>query len=140
MGKPRWCKVCQDYVTDIGSHIKQHGIGENSDARDRKQYNGRTSEKKEDYFICVLHQRKTPCPARKFDGSKCDYNPLGMIRKSFMMNCLKGLPINSAEHHLGRINPPYFPVSDDNNCWYGIKVDMDTRTVVIKGMTIKLRF
>lgn len=140
MGKPKWCRVCEDYVPNIADHIRQHGIGENSDARNRKQYSGSGIQKKEDYFICILHQRKTPCPAKKFDGSKCDYRPLGIIKKSFMMNCLKGLSLNPAEYHLGRIHEPYFPVSTDDNCWFGKFVDMDTRTVVIKGMTIHLRF
>jgi len=140
MGFPKWCRTCQDYVPNIADHIKQHSLGENSDARDRQQYRGSTIKRKEDYFICVLHQKKVPCSSRKFDGTRCDYNPFGMIRKSFMMNCIKGLALNSAEHHLGKIHPPYFPVSEEDNSWHGVLINMDDRTVVIKGVTIHLRF
>lgn len=137
---PKWCRVCQDYVPNIADHIRQHNLGENSDARDRQQYIGSTIKKKEDYFVCVLHQKKVPCSSRKFDGSRCDSKIFGMIKKSFMMNCIKGMSINPAEYHYGRITEPYFPVSDDNNCWYGIPINMDDKTVVIKGVLIHLKF
>ncbi len=137
---PKWCRVCQDYVPNIADHIKQHSLGENSDARDRQQYRGSTIKKKEDYFICVLHQKKVPCSSRKFDGSRCNCEPFGMIKKSFMMNCIKGLSLNPAEYHLGKINEPYFPISTDNNCWQAIPINMDDRTVVIKGVLIHLKF
>ena len=139
MGKPRWCKVCEDYVPNIADHIKQHSLGENSDARNRNQYIGSSDKKNEDYMICIIHQKKVPCKARKFDGSKCDY-PFGMIKKSFMMDCIKGYPLKSVDRHLGKIHPPYFPVSNENNCWYGVLINMDDRTVVIKGATIHLKF
>ncbi len=140
MGVPRWCKTCGDYVTNIKDHIKQHGLGENSDARNRNQYVGSTSKKNEDYFVCILHQKKVPCSARKFDGTRCDCKAFGMIKKSFMMDCIKGLSLNPSERHLGKIHVPYFPVSTESNSWYGLKINMENRTVVIKGVTIHLKF
>ena len=137
MEKPRWCSTCQDYVVDITSHRKQHGVGS---YKDQKQYTGKSIDKRQDYMICVLHQRKVPCSARKFDGTKCDYEPLGMIRKSFMMNCIKGLSINPTEHNLGSVYPPFFPVSDASGSYRLLKIDVDSKTVIIKGMTIHLKF
>jgi len=140
---PKWCRVCEDYVPNIADHIKQHGIGENSDAKNRKQYLGSTNEKKEDYFVCVLHQKKVPCSSRKFDGTKCDCAVFGMIRKSFMMECIRGLPINIAVREADPTfrHPPFFPVSSDvGNSWKGYLINMDDRTVVIKGVTIHLKF
>ena len=138
----KYCGKCQQWIGDaeFGDHMKMENIGLNSDAMEHPQYTGTKREGTKDYMICVLHQKKVPCSSRKFDGTRCDYNPFGMIRKSFMMNCIKGLALNSAEYHLGKIHPPYFPVSEEDNSWHGVLINMDDRTVIIKGVTIHLRF
>lgn len=128
MGFMKYCRICQDYypAPTYPDHMKQHNVGMNSDAQNHKQYTGFIDRKdtKEDYMICVLHQKKTPCPVKD-----CNYHPFGMIRKSWMMSFLKtGYWQDTNEE--GRPTDTYT---------VQIPIDMNTRTVVLKGVPIKIK-
>lgn len=121
MRKTRWCRVCQDYVPNIRDHIKQHSIGQNSDAIERKQYTGFSSDKKEDYMVCLLHQKKVPCPIKD-----CHYKPFGMLKKSLLMSYIKNGEILWHDRYGNQIPP--------------VPIDFETKTVILFGATIHLRF
>lgn len=131
----RWCRYCEDYVPAraFSDHKRQHEIGMNSDAIERKQYTGRV-EKSSDYFICVLHQKKTvdgKCPVKS-----CRLVPFGVIRKSYMMRCMKGIIDATGIRKVA----PFFPHNDVNTGnQLMIPIDMETRTVKIMGVPIFLK-
>ena len=100
-------------------------------------------------MICVLHQKKCPCPIKD-----CRYT-FGMIRKSYMLRCAKGIirewettekqdysnyanlfdEIKTTNGYKYRITTvPYFPFGMNQ-----IPIDMKTKTVVLMGATIHLR-
>ena len=137
----RWCKHCCDYrpKNSYVQHMAQHNIG--NPAIDHTQFRGVFDQKTENYFICVLHQKKTPCKARKYDGSKCDY-PFGIISKKFMLDCIRGKPlVPSTETDPNFRYPPFFPVSDERTkAWSMIPIDVESRTVIINKATIHLKF
>ena len=117
-----WCKYCQDYVprANFGKHMKQHNQIMNTDAVEHPQYSGSVREGSDDYFICVLHQKKTPCPVKN-----CFCNPFGMIKKSYMLSSAR---------------EGFFPSTDRNT---GLivkhKINMETKTITIMGVMIRLR-
>lgn len=146
MSNARWCKDCQDYIPKLNfnEHQKQHNIG--NPLIEHKQYT-RTSERKEDYMICLLHQKKAPC--------SCNGKPFGYIRKSVMMQGVKGIVKEwfniEKEDHSNFTNDiieektmsgyryfikiaPHLPYGNRQ-----IPIDMETKTVVIMGATIHLR-
>lgn len=119
MNNLRYCKDCQDYKPRDGytQHMAQHNIG--NPAIEHKQYTGQLEKSNEDYMICVLHQKKAPCPIKT-----CKYVPFGMIRKSRLMEFIK------------------------NGVWIGsdvygksleIPIDVENRTVILYGATIFLK-
>ena len=144
----RWCNYCKDYVSTrtFKDHMNQHELGMNSDAKDRKQYTGIVEKKSDDYMICVLHQKKCPCPVKN-----CNYRPFGMIRKSYMISCSKGIlglkedkPDKESERiFMNYPRPrvtPFFPHTNINTGKTEmIPIDMDTKTVLIMGVPIFLR-
>ena len=132
----RWCKYCNDYVPGktFADHKRQHEIGMNSDAVERKQYTGVSRKISDDYMICVLHQKKLTdgkCPVKT-----CRLVPFGIIRKSYMIRCMKGIidatDIKKAE--------PFFPHTNMNTGeQLMIPIDMESKTIKIMGVTIFLR-
>ena len=144
----RWCNHCKDYVSSrtYNDHMKQHELGMNSDAKDRVQYTGIAEKNLDDYMICVLHQKKCPCPVKN-----CDYEPFGMIRKSYMIRCSKGFlgdkeekpDAESSKLFMNYPRPrvaPFFPHTDINTGkTVMIPIDMETKTVNIMGVPIFLR-
>lgn len=135
MKSQRWCKDCHDYVPSrtFKDHMNQYNIGRNSDAVDRKQYTGNLEKSSEDYMICVLHQKKITdgnCPIKS-----CNFMPFGMIKKSYMMSCMKGI-VAGVDHRVA----PFFPHTDMNTGKHEmILIDMDTKTVTIMGVPIFIR-
>ena len=142
----RWCKYCEDYVPGrtFADHVNQHELGMNSDAKNRRQYTGNIDKKSDDYMICVLHQKKCPCPVKS-----CNYKPFGVIRKSYMIRCSKGIlrddkPDPEREkrymnYPMPRVSP-FFPHTDANTGeQLMIPIDMETKTVTIMGVPIFLR-
>ena len=144
----RWCDYCKDYVPSrsFNSHRNQHEFELNSDAKDRKQYTGSFQKNNEDYMICVLHQKKCPCPVKN-----CNYIPFGMIRKSYMIRCAKGILSHKDEkpnteleklflNYPSQRVAPFFP---HTNMITGktemIPIDMSTKTVTIMGVSIFIR-
>ena len=133
MGNMRWCRYCKDYfpIQIFFRHKEQHEHEMNTDAVQHKQYAGIGETEKEDYFICVLHQRKTPCPIKD-----CECVPFGMIKKSYLLRCAKGIYDLS---DTSKRCEPFFPEHDEETGRNMIPIDMETKTVIIKGVTIKLR-
>jgi len=145
----RWCYHCKMYVTSdtLQMHKKQHQHEMNTDIMVHDQYQGRKSEKDQDYMICVLHQKKVPCPV-----IGCHYLPFGMIRKSYMEKCAKGIikewKHTGEESVLNNIvmertrngtmcrimTHPFFPFGEKL-----VPIDSRTRTVTLMGVPIKLR-
>lgn len=148
MSQMFYCRFCKDYYqkSSYNDHMNQHKSEQNIDAVEHKQYTGNVSDKnKDDYMICVLHQKKVPCGVKD-----CKYQPFGMIRKSWMMKCAKGiigaddshLTEEEKKHYLNsgiRHVEPFFPFSDSNSKQVMIPIDMKTKTVVLLGCTIHLR-
>lgn len=118
MGFQRYCKHCQDYIqySSFQSHMKQHTIGDPSIVH--QQYSGFVKDET-DYFICVLHQKKTPCPVKS-----CNGKPFGVIRKSLMMHYIK---------------KGIFPDMCSNDQVF-VKINQEDKTVILAGATIHLRF
>lgn len=130
-------------------HNKQHQHEMNTDTMVYSQYQGKKSESEDkDYMICVLHQKKVPCPV-----IGCHYLPFGMMRKSYMQKCAKGIirewkEIDGESHYLNNIvkektrngticrvmTYPFFH-------FHGklVPIDMRTRTVTLMGVPIKLK-
>lgn len=128
----RWCTTCKDYVPSrtFNDHMNQHNIGMNSDAVDRKQYTGHLEKNQEDYLICVLHQKKVPCPVKN-----CKCIPFGIIRKSYLISCMKGI-VQGIDHRV----KPFFPHTDLNTGKHEmIPIDMETKTVTIMGVPIFIK-
>jgi len=117
----KYCGKCQQWIGDaeFPDHMKMENIGMNSDAVEHKQYTGSGLSEKKDYMICVLHQKKCPCPVRG-----CKYQPFGMIRKALMMQYFRN---GRWKWHDGY----------GNDKWEVI--DIDTKIVVLFGVPIKLR-
>ena len=116
----RWCGKCQDWFPDEGftDHIRADNIGLNSDATDRN--NQHFSEKiKKDYAVCVLHQKKIPCPIHD-----CHLEPFGMIWKSRLMEF---------------VNIGWYRWHDGYGNDKQVRIDPDTRIVVLFGVPIKIR-
>ena len=120
LGFQKYCRNCQDYYpADIyPAHMKQHQVGDPS--IEHKQYLGTFNQKDgSDYMICILHQKKTPCPIKG-----CKLQPFGCTRKSVMIaNAKKGF-FHTSDIHGNQINVP---------------IDFESRTVVLLGATIKLK-
>jgi len=117
----KYCGKCQQWIGDneFSDHMKQENIGLNSDATEHKQYIGSSKSKGEDYMICVLHQKKTPCPVKG-----CRYRPFGMIKKSLMMAYFrKGVWYWQDRYGNAEI----------------VDIDTEKRTVVLFGVTIHIR-
>lgn len=143
MSDLRWCSNCQDYIGKLhyNEHMKQHSIGNPN--VEHKQFSGQVKDES-DYMICILHQKKVPCPVKH-----CKYQPFGMIRKSVMIKCAKGIigdpkKINDPPEPGYMNNPnrkvaPYFPHCDFEGNQVMIPIDMKTRTVILNGATIHLR-
>jgi|GEM_PF-3835344 hypothetical protein len=115
----RYCKYCQDYYpSDIfPEHMRVHEIGNPS--IEHKQYTGFTKKDSGDYMICILHQKKVPCPIKG-----CGCSPFGMVKKSIMVNnAKKGV----------------FHTSDAYGRQMLVPIDMDTKTVVLLGVPIHLK-
>jgi len=120
----------------------------NTDAMVYNQYQGKKSENQDkDYMICVLHQKKVPCPV-----VGCHYLPFGMMRKSYMQKCAKGIirewketgdesdSLNNIVKEKTRngiicrlMTYPFFHFNDEL-----VPIDMTTKTVTIMGVPIKL--
>ena len=117
----RWCSACKDYVSSrtFKDHMNQHNIGMNSDAVDRKQYTGFIEKGSDNYMICVLHQKKVPCPVKN-----CKYVPFGMIRKSRLKEFIKSGVWKSTDMYGKMLDVP---------------IDQDTRTVTIMGVPIFIK-
>ncbi len=117
----RYCKHCQDYIPKSGyaEHMKSHQQFENSDAREHKQYHGFVDAKTNDYMICVLHQKKAPCPVKD-----CKYLPFGLIRKSLLLSYAKTGIYLSSDQYGNRFETP---------------IDLYTRIVVLMGVPIQLK-
>ncbi len=117
----KYCGRCQQWIGDaeFPDHMKMENVGLNSDAIEHKQYTGNVESVKNDYMICVLHQKKCPCPIKK-----CKYTPFGMIRKSLMMLYFRD---GWWKWHHGFGNDKY------------VRIDIDTKIVVLFGVPIKLR-
>lgn len=136
MNPHRWCKYCEDYVPgkSFPDHKRQHEIGMNSDAVNRKQYTGTSKRIVDDYMICVLHQKKITngkCPIKN-----CVFVPFGMIKKSYMIRCMKGI-VDATDIVKTK---PFFPHIDINTGkQLMIPIDMTTRTIKIMGVTIFIR-
>jgi len=134
----KWCIFCKEYFdrTRFGEHKKMHDRERNTDAVNQNQYTGQfkknSGKDKDDYMICVLHQKKVPCPVKN-----CHYKPFGMIRKSYMIRCAKG--IYDLSDTTKRCDP-YFPSTDnltgENSL---LPIDMKTKTVTIMGVPIRLK-
>ena len=116
----KYCPKCQDwYPSEIyGDHMKQHNVGINSDSNDNN--NRHFSEKKnDDYMVCVLHQKKTPCPVRG-----CKLMPFGCIKKNLMMEYFK----RGFWHWSDRYGKPML-----------VPIDTETKIVVLYGVPIRIR-
>jgi hypothetical protein len=115
----RYCPTCTDYIPSLTyrEHMKQHNIG--NPLIQHEQYLGSFSKQDgSDYMICLLHQKKTPCPVKD-----CNYHPFGMLRKSLMMSYIKsGIWI-------------WYDGSNTTE----IPIDSRTRTVTIMGVPIFLK-
>ena len=136
MTNHRYCKICKDYFSAgiFPSHMKQHNMTMNSDAVEHTQYTGVLEKKSEDYMICVLHQKKIT--NGKCQIKNCNFIPFGLIRKSYMMNCIKGIIKNKDYQRVA----PFFPHTDINTGKdMMIPIDMETKTVTIMGVPIFLR-
>lgn len=118
MSNSIWCKHCQEYILKkyYGDHKKQHSVGDSS--IEHKQYTG-NAEKSEDYMICVLHQKKTPCPV-----PRCTGEPFGFIKKSWMIESAKRGVFPSTDTRTGKLI--FHKINDD-------------KTVVLMGATIHLK-
>ncbi len=136
-----WCYKCKKYFAKqgFGDHIANHKRESNVDATVQTQYTGRfpktghgkDDDKGGDYMICVLHQKKLPCPV-----VGCHYLPFGIIRKSYMMRCAKGIirkyKEDGIDHEMKTF--PFFPDSLGM-----IPLDMTKRTVTLLGVPIRLK-
>jgi len=134
MSGMRWCYYCKQYIGSniFYEHIDYHKRLMNTDAIQREQYTGfREERKQEDYLICVLHQNKVPCPIKN-----CHCTPFGMIRKSYMLRCAKG--IYDVKDTSKRCNP-FFPEYNPETGKNMIPIDTETKTVIIMGVPIKLK-
>ncbi len=119
MGHLRYCRECQDYIpkSSYNDHMKQHNIG--NPLVEHKQYTGFAGKSDNDYMICVLHQKKTPCPIKTCNGV-----PFGFIRKSRLIEFVKnGVWIGSDRY--GNQMP--------------IPIDRESRTVILMGVPIFLK-
>lgn len=147
----RWCYHCKMYLQSdtFQMHKKQHQHEMNTDIMVHNQYQGRKSESEDkDYMICVLHQKKVPCPV-----TGCHYIPFGMMRKSYMLKCAKGIirewnETGDESHYMNNIvkektrngticrmmTYPFFPFNGKL-----VPIDSRTRTVTIMGVPIKLK-
>jgi len=116
----KFCGKCQEWIDDkeFPDHMKMENIGLNTDATEHRQYTG-SSTGSNNYMICVLHQKKAPCQVKG-----CNYEPFGLIRKSHMMEYFK---IGWWRWH-DRYGQDEF-----------VKIDIDTKIVVLFGVPIKLR-
>lgn len=117
----KWCKYCKDYYPreSFHDHMRQHNSEMNSDAIEHKQYFGSREKRQNDYMICVLHQKKVPCPVKD-----CHYQPFGMIRKSWMLECTR---------------QGYFPTSTVTGDQTYVRINEKEKTVVLMGATIHLK-
>lgn len=117
----RWCKHCKDYVSSrtFVDHINQHNNGLNSDAIDRKQYTGYIEKGSDNYMICILHQKKVPCPVKN-----CKCIPFGMIRKSRLKEFIKS---------------GIWKHTDTFGKMVDVPIDSDTRTVTLMGVPIFIK-
>jgi len=136
MKPQKWCNYCKKYFdrATFDAHRKLHERERNIDAKSHIQYTGLQKKGKteiDDYMICVLHQKKVPCSVKG-----CNYMPFGKIRKSYMMKCARGIYLEWMEGKdtIRKKTFPFFP--DDNEM---IPIDMKTRTVIIKGASIRLK-
>lgn len=124
MNNQKYCPECQDWYSaeHYPSHMAQHNIGKASYDLNVKQYTGNPSVKGEDYAVCVLHQKKCPCPV-----SGCNYKPFGWIRKSLMMKYCKQGFWETGLFTKGSSQPINIPI------------DVENRIVVIYGVPIHIR-
>lgn len=134
-----WCRYCKRYFDreGFGDHKKLHERERNIDAKSHVQYTGLQKKGKteiDDYMICVLHQHKVPCPAKG-----CHLEPFGVIRKSYMLKCAKGIVREWVEdgEEFKIKSEPFFPHDTGKNGM--IPIDMKTRTVTIMGVPIRLK-
>jgi hypothetical protein len=119
MAYMKYCPNCQDYYPQpiYPDHMKQHNVGVNSDSTDK--HNTHFSKKiNEDYMICILHQKKTPCPVKG-----CGCKPFGMMKKSILLKYVKEGVFISSDMYGKRVEA---------------KID-HTRTVVLMGVPIHLK-
>ncbi len=136
-----WCYKCKRYFAKqgFGDHIANHKRESNVDATNQTQYTGRfpktghgkDDDKGGDYMICVLHQKKVPCPV-----IGCHYLPFGIIRKSYMMKCAKGIirEWKEGREEFKIKTVPFFPQENQM-----VPIDMKTRTVTLMGVPIRLK-
>jgi hypothetical protein len=117
--------------------MEMHNRESNTDSVNRDQYHARKTEKDMDnYLICVLHQNKVPCSVKG-----CHYIPFGMIRKSYLIDCSKGILrkwVENGEAKEVKIFP-FFPDHSEQAEKIIVPIDMTTRTVTIKGVPIRLK-
>lgn len=143
MKRQTWCYHCQRYFDreTFGDHKKLHDRERNIDATTRIQYTGQHKKgffkgktDEDDYLICILHQKKVPCPV-----VGCHYKPFGMIRKSYMMKCAKGILLEWIEEKVTKQKKtfPFFPHESGENGI--IPIDMQNKTVTIMGVPIRLK-
>ena len=117
----KYCGRCQQWIGDaeFSDHMKMENVGLNSDAIEHKQYTGNVESVKNDYMICVLHQKKCPCPIKK-----CKYSPFGMIKKSRLM---------------GFVNSGWYRWHDGYGNDKQVRIDPETRIVILFGVPIHIR-
>ena len=139
MKPQRWCNYCKRYFISatFDNHKKLHDRERNIDAKSHVQYTGIQRKGRvefDDYMICVLHQHKVPCPVKG-----CHYEPFGVIRKSYMMKCARGIVGEWMEGKdtIRKKTFPFFPHGSGKDGM--IPIDMKTRTVVIMGVPIRLK-
>ena len=137
----KWCFHCKMHVSKdtFQKHRKQHQHEMNTDSVSYSQYQGKPEDEKKDYMICVLHQRKVPCSI-----IGCKYQPFGMIRKSYLLRCFKGIlqewKDENGEKHTTKTHP-FFPFTNPETGKQSlIPIDIDKRTVTLMGVPIKLKF
>ena len=119
MGYMKYCRDCQDYYPkDIyPAHMKQHQVG--NPAVEHKQFLGTFRDKSNDYMVCILHQKKCPCPVKG-----CRLMPLGCIRKSYMLEFIK--------------SGTWITTGYDGKLLH-VPIDSSTRTVTLMGIPVKLK-
>lgn len=115
----KYCPDCQDYYpqTIYPAHMKQHQVG--NPAVEHKQFGG-VPRDESDYMICILHQKKTPCPVKG-----CTLTPFGCTRKSYMiLNAKQGF-FQTTNNATGKQEQ--------------LPIDLDTKIVMIMGVPIHLK-